>query len=179
MLDAKLIADFITAVRGLLGFIIIWLGFTQGTDALPAVVTLMLLDWTGDFVDGTIAKRSHNPRHTWIGDSDIYVDAFMSVCLGIYLISAGYVGFIVGFCYLLGWILILWRFGLDKNLLMLAQTPIYLWFIVTALHVIPESGVWMVVWVLIALTINWKRFSRNIVPKFISEVGSMLRGNHS
>ena len=179
MLDAKLIADFITAARGLLGFIIIWLGFTQGTDALPAVVTLMLLDWTGDFVDGTIAKRSHNPRHTWIGDSDIYVDAFMSVCLGIYLISAGYVGFIVGFCYLLGWILILWRFGLDKNLLMLAQTPIYLWFIVTALHVIPESGVWMVVWVLIALTINWKRFSRNIVPKFISEVGSMLRGNHS
>lgn len=179
MFDAKLVADFITAARGMLGFVIIWLGFTQGADALPAVVTLMLLDWTGDFVDGTIAKRSRHPRRTWIGSSDIYVDAFMSICLGIYLISAGYLGFVLGFWYILGWILILWRFGLDKNLLMLAQTPIYLWFIITTLQVIPESGTWLVIWVLIALAINWKRFSQDIVPKFISGIASMLRGNHS
>jgi len=179
MFDAKLVADFITAGRGLLGFVIIWLGFTQGADALPAVVTLMLLDWTGDFVDGGIARRSGNPRRTWIGSSDIYVDAFMSICLGIYLIDAGYLGFVIGFWYILGWILILWRFGLDKNLLMLAQTPIYLWFIITALRVIPESGYWLVIWVLIALAINWKRFSQDIVPKFISGIASMLRGNHS
>jgi len=179
MFDAKLVADFITATRGMLGFVIIWLGFTQTVDALPVVVTLMLLDWMGDFVDGTIARRSRHPRRTWIGDSDIYVDAFMAVCLGIYLVSAGFLGFTVGFCYLFGWILILWRFGLNKNLLMLAQTPIYLWFIVIAMQIIPKSGVWMVIWVLVALTINWKRFSRDIVPKFISEVGSMLHGNHS
>lgn len=178
MLDAKLVADFTTATRGMLGFVMIWLGLTYGAEALPIVVILMLLDWTGDFFDGTIAKRSRNPRRTWIGDSDIYVDVLVSIGLGSYLISSGYVGFVVGFWYILGWILILWRLGLDKNLLMLAQTPIYLWFIIIALRVIPESGMWLVIWVLIALTINWKRFSQDIVPKFIHGIASMLRGHH-
>lgn len=179
MFDAKLVADFITAGRGMLGFVMIWLGFTQGMDALPVIVGLMLLDWTGDFVDGTIAHRSRNPRRTWIGDSDIYVDFFMSIALGIYMIAAGFVGFALGFWYILGWILVLWRFGLDKNLLMLAQTPIYLWLILTALRLIPESGVWLILWVLVALTINWRRFSRDIVPKFIHGIASMLRGRHT
>ena len=179
MFDAKLVADFITATRGMLGFVMIWLGFTQGTDALPIIITLMLLDWTGDFVDGSIARRSRVPRRTWIGDSDIYVDLFVSIGLGIYLIEAGFVGQALGFWYILGWIVIFWRFGLDKNLLMLAQTPIYLWFIITSLQAIPESGYWLVIWVLIALTINWKRFSQDIVPKFISGIASMLRGNHT
>jgi hypothetical protein len=177
MFDAKLVADFITTARGLLGFVMIWLGLTQGADALPIVVTLMLLDWTGDFVDGSIARRSRHPRHTWIGDSDVIVDLFVSIGLGIYLISAGFVGFTLGFCYILAWILVFWRFGLDKNLLMLAQAPIYLWFILTALRMIPESGTWLVIWVLIALAINWRRFSREIVPKFISGMLSMWRGN--
>ncbi len=179
MFDAKLVADCITAGRGILGFVMIWLGFSQGEDALPVVVTLMLLDWTGDFVDGTIAKRSRHPRRTWIGDSDVYVDFFMSVALGIYLIAAGFVGFALGFWYILGWILILWRFGLDRNLLMLAQAPIYLWLILTALRLIPESGVWMVIWVAVAVTINWRRFSRDIVPKFIHGMTSIWRDRHT
>jgi hypothetical protein len=179
MFDAKLVADFITATRGMLGFVMIWLGLTQGADALPAVIVLMLLDWTGDFVDGTIARRSRHPHRTWMGSSDIYVDLFVSIGLGIYLIEAGYVGFVFGFWFILGWILIFWRFGLDKNLLMLAQAPIYLWFIVTSLRVIPASGYWLVIWVLIALVINWKRFSQDMVPKFISGIASMLHGRHS
>lgn len=179
MFDAKLVADLITAGRGLLGFVMIYLGFTQGADALPIVVTFMLLDWTGDFVDGGIARRSRSPRLTWIGSSDIYVDLFVSIGLGIYLIAAGFVGFVPGFWYILGWILLILRFGLDKNLLMLAQAPIYLWFILTALRVIPESGYWLVLWVLAALAINWRRFSRDIVPKFINGMASLWRGRHS
>ena len=179
MFDAKLVADFITVTRGVLGFVMIWLGLTQGADALPIVVALMLLDWTGDFVDGSIARRSRNPRRTWIGDADIYVDLFMSICLGVYLIAAGYVESAFGFWYILGWVLILWRFGLDKNLLMFAQTPIYLWFIIVTLRVAPEMGNWLIIWVLVALTINWKRFSRDIVPTFISGIVSMLRSRHT
>src|SRR5512143_1183550 len=85
MWDAKMVADLITATRGLLGLVMIWLGITQGEQALPAVVLLMLLDWIGDFVDGGIAHRSRRPRRTWIGDSDLYVDLFVSLCLGVYL----------------------------------------------------------------------------------------------
>jgi hypothetical protein len=170
MLDAKLVGDLITASRGILGLIIVWFGLTQREAALPAIVLLMLLDWTGDFVDGTIAHRSLHPRRTRIGDSDIYIDLFVSICLGIFLVSAGFVGLTVGFWYAIGWIVLLWRFGLDRNLLMLAQTPIYLWFIIVAVHLIPEMGYWLVIWVAAALTINWRRFSKDIVPKFISGV---------
>ena len=178
MLDAKVVADLITAARGLLGLGIVWLGIMQGEKALPMVVLLMLLDWTGDFVDGSIAQRSRHPRRTRIGDSDIYIDLFVSLCLAIYLMSTGLAGFGVGFWYLLGWALVLWRFGLDKNLLMLLQAPIYLWFILTAVHLAPELGNWLVIWVLVALAINWRRFSQEIVPKFIAGIRSIWRDRH-
>ena len=177
MLDAKMVADLITATRGLLGFVMIWLGITQGEEALPAVIILMLLDWTGDFVDGTIAHRSRHPRHTWIGDSDLYFDLFVSLCLGVYLFAAGFVS--LGFVglYLFGWTLILWHFGLDRNLLMLVQAPIYLYFIVISLQVNPDLGNWLVIWVLLAAAINWRRFTHEIIPRFIDGMRSMWNGN--
>jgi len=176
MVDAKQVGDFITASRSVLGLAIVWLGLTQGEEALPTVVLLMLLDWTGDFVDGSIAKRSRNPRRTRIGDSDVYIDLFVSLCLGIYLIEAGFVGLVFGSFYLLGWALLFWRFGLDKNLLMLVQAPIYLWFILTATQRLPESGYWLVIWVIAATATNWRRFSREIVPKFIAGMKSIWQG---
>jgi hypothetical protein len=179
MFDAKLVADSITAVRGLLGFVMVWLGFTKGMDALPAVVMLMLIDWTGDFVDGSLAKLSRHPRRTWIGENDLYIDLFVSLCLGIYLVSAGFVGLAFGVCYATAWALLLLRFGLDRNLLMLIQAPIYLWLILTALRLVPESGYWLVLWVLAATAINWKRFTREIIPHFLDGMGSIWRGRHS
>jgi hypothetical protein len=177
MLDAKMVADLITGTRGLLGFGIIWLGLTQREEALPIVALIMLLCWTGDFVDGGIAHHSRRPRRTLIGDSDIYIDLFVSLCLGIYLISAGFVGLTFGFWYLISWALILWRFGLDRNLIMLLQTPIYLYFILTAVRIIPDTGNWLVLWVLSALAINWRRFSHEIVPKFLEGMRSLWDGH--
>ena len=176
MLDAKIIADLITGTRGLLGLVMIWLGVTQGEQALPMIVLLMLLDWTGDFIDGGIAHRSRHPHHTWLGDRDVYVDLFVSLCLGIYLIEAGFVGLTLGFWYLVGWALFLWRFGLDKNLLMLIQAPIYLYFILIALRLYPAGGNWLVLWVLAATAINWRRFTQDIIPRFIAGMRSL--GDH-
>ena len=175
MLDAKFLADMITATRGLLGMVMIGLGFAQGAEVLRVVGILMLLGWTGDFVDGKIAKLSRNPRHTWLGDSDIYIDLFVSMCLGVYLIGAGFVGTIFGFCYIFFWIIILWRFGLDKNLLMLIQAPIYLYFILTILRFHPELGSALIFWVLAATAINWRRFTRDIVPNFVNGLISTWR----
>ena len=177
MLDAKVIADFITASRGLLGVLMIWLGLVQGVRALPAIVLLMLVCWTGDFVDGGIARLSRHPRHTFIGDHDVYVDLFVSLCLGAYLLSAGFVGPIFSCGYLIVWTLLLWRFGLDKNLLMLIQLPIYLDLIMNALRLIPQIGIWLVVWVLVATAINWRRFTHEIVPQFIAGMRS-IGGGH-
>jgi hypothetical protein len=176
MMDAKMVADLITATRGLLGLVMIWLGLTQRAQALPMIVLLMLLDWTGDFVDGRIAQRSRRPRHTWIGSSDLYIDLFVSLCLAVYLQGAGFVGFGVVSLYLLGWAGILWRFGLDRNLLMLLQAPIYLYLILTALRLFPDGGIWLVLWVFVATAINWRRFTREIIPRFINGLRSL--GGH-
>lgn len=179
MIDAKLVADMITAGRAMLGLALIWLGLAQGADALPAVVMLMLLDWTGDFIDGTIAKRSRHPRRSWIGDCDVQVDAFVSIGLGIYMMSAGFVVASVGFWYAVLWVLIFMRFGLERNLLMLAQTPVYLWFIIVVLQLAPSMGNWLIVWVGVALVINWRRFSRETVPTFIRTIMAMGRGRRT
>ena len=179
MFDAKTVADLITATRGLFGLVMIWLGLTQGESTLPTVVVLMLLDWTGDFVDGGIAKRSRRPRRTFIGDSDLYIDLFVSLGLGIYLVSAGFVGLTFGACYVIAWTLLVWWFGLDRNLLMLVQAPIYLWLILTSLRVIPESGTWLIVWVLVATAINWRRFAHEIIPKFLEGMNSIWHGRRS
>ena len=179
MLDAKNVADLITATRGLLGFVMIWLGFTQGERALPLMVLLMLLDWTGDFVDGAIAHRSRHPRHTWIGDSDLYVDLLVSLCLATYLLASGFISLGVVSLYLCGWALLLWRFGLDRNLLMLLQAPIYLYFILVAVRSIPSLGNWLVIWVLLATLINWRRFTHEIIPNFIHGMNSLWRDRRS
>ncbi len=173
MIDAKTVADLITGTRGLIGLLIVWLGLTQGEKVLPVIALLMLLDWTGDFFDGSLAQRSRHPRRTRLGDSDIYIDLFVSLCLTTYLLSAGLVAPLIAFWYLLAWTLILWRFGLEKNLLMLLQTFIYLWFIFVALRLIPQIGYWLVIWVLTATVINWRRFSREIVPSFIQAMIGM------
>jgi hypothetical protein len=178
MLDAKSVADLITATRGLLGFVMIWLGFTQGAQALPIIVLLMLLDWTGDFVDGGIAHRSRNPRRTRIGDSDLYIDLFVSLCLATYLIAAGFISLGFVSLYLVGWALLLLRFGLDRNLIMLLQAPIYLYFILIAIRFVPDTGHWLVIWVLVATAINWRRFTHEIIPKFLDGVSSLGRGRH-
>lgn len=177
MLDAKSFADLITVARGLLGTWMLWLGLTQNRGALPIVIPLMVICWTGDFVDGTLAHHSRHPRRTWIGDHDVHMDTFVSVCLGAYMIGAGYVGFTVGCVYLVGWIIIFALAGLERNLLMLAQTPIYLTFILTAMHFMPDRGLLLVVWVLTALAINWQRFSKDTVPKFIARMKSYWDGH--
>ncbi len=179
MVEAKVIADCITISRGLLGIVMIWLGVAQGDRALPVIVLLMILCWTGDFVDGGIARRSRHPHHTFIGDHDVYVDLFVSLCLGGYLLSAGFVGPIFSCGYLIFWTLFLWRFGLDKNLLMLIQLPIYLDLIMIALRLVPQSGTWLVLWILVATLINWRRFTHEIVPQFIAGMRSLGGGRGS
>lgn len=178
MFDAKLLADFITSLRVFLGFILAWLGLSYGKEALPLATIILLLDWTGDFLDGRIARLTSNPRMTWIGNHDLQVDLFFSLGLGVYLVGSGYVTNIVAICYLVIWGLLLWYWGFDRNLLMLIQAPIYLSFILIALMEQVNLGFWLVLWVLGMLTINWKKFSLEIVPSFIHGIQNLWSSKH-
>jgi hypothetical protein len=167
MIDPKGIADFITLVRGLLGMFLAWLGFTYGSDSLPEAILVMMLCWTGDMLDGGLARMNQPPRHNWLGDNDLYVDVFVSLGLGAYLTGAGFIPWTIACLYLVVWGLLIWRFGPDKNLLMLVQAFIYGYFIWVALKISPQTGRWLVAWILFAMILNWRRFATCVVPEFI------------
>ncbi len=177
MPDAKSIADLITLSRGIIGLGLVWLGLMHSPETVPVAVVLMILDWTSDFIDGSIAHLSRHPRRTWIGDRDLQFDVFASLCLGVYLIATGFVGWIVGISYLVVWGLVFWRFGSDRNLLMLFQGFIYLRLIFVAFDQAPVYGYWILIWIAVATAINWKRFTQQIIPKFVDGMKS-LRGGH-
>ena len=178
MFDAKWIADLITAARATLGVVMIWLGITQGEQALPIVIPMMILCWSGDFFDGMIARRSRNPRKTYIGDHDVQIDMFVSVCLALYMLFAGLASATLVIWYFILWAVIFWRFGLDHNLLMLAQTPIYLYFVLIGLRDYPALGYLMVFFVLLVLVFHWRRFSQDVVPNFLRGVKSLWTHKH-
>jgi hypothetical protein len=178
MFDAKLLADLITVTRGSLGLIMVWLGMTRGERALPIVIPMMILCWSGDFFDGMLARHSRPPRKTFIGNHDVQIDLFVSICLGLYMVFTELIDTSIGVWYFMGWAVIFWRFGMDRNLLMLAQTPIYLCFILIGLRDYPLLGSLMVIWVMLTTAILWRRFSQEVVPHFIEGMKSLWTHKH-
>ncbi len=51
----------------------------------------MIANWTGDLLDGRIARRSRMVDHTWIGDHDLEVDMAVSTGLLVYMQQSGFV----------------------------------------------------------------------------------------
>jgi hypothetical protein len=177
MVSPKGIADLITLIRGLMAFLLAWLGFTRGSDSLHLAVILMLICWTGDLVDGGIARLNRPPRKTWLGDHDLYVDLIVSLGLGAYLVGAGFLTWMIGCAYLIAWAILLWRFGPDRSLLMLFQAFIYGFFIWVALREDPQTGRWLVAWILAVTALSWRRFSNQVVPGFIQDMKSIWHKN--
>ena len=180
MLDWKLLADIVTLLRGLLGLSLVWLGFdapATGEPAarLPSAVWVMLLCWAADFLDGRLARLGRELRHTWIGDRDVYVDVFVSLCLGLYLVAAGFVSPLLGVLYLLACAVIFRTVGPNHGYLMLVQAPIYAFFLWVALHQVPQVGLWLLGWVAFILLVNWSRFTREVVPGFLDDVRNSAR----
>ena len=174
MLNAKQVADFVTLFRGLLGFGLVWLGLTEGAGGLDKAVFIMIIAWTGDAIDGKIARRSKEYHQTWIGEHDLEIDMAVSCALLIYLLTAGFINVWLASLYVLVWTVILWRWKNVKVLGMLSQAPIYAYFITIALILLPNIGVWILVWMVIAILITWPRFPRMIVPGFLGGVREFL-----
>lgn len=175
MLVAKQVADFITVARALLAVFLAWLGFTQGAAGLPVAVWTMIIDWSGDALDGPIARRSRVFYHTWIGDHDLQIDMLVSAGLLVYMLAAGFVEVWVAGVYLLIWLLIFWRWGAASVLGMLFQAPIYGWFVWVALREVPAIGIWLIVWMAFALITTWPKFPKTIVPGFLGSMSEVLK----
>jgi phosphatidylglycerophosphate synthase len=170
MLNAKQVADFVTLFRGLLGFGLVWLGLTEGPEGLSKAVIIMIIAWTGDAVDGKIARRSLEKYNTWIGDHDLEIDMAVSCALLVYLITSGFVNAWIASIYVLLWTFILWRWKNVKALGMLSQAPVYGYFILVALLVLPNVGVWILAWIITVVIITWPQFPNQVVPGFLGGV---------
>ena len=163
----KQVADTITYGRLALAFGLVALGLAQGSSGVGLAVWLMIADWTGDCLDGAIARHSRVQAHSWIGDHDLAVDMMVSVGLLAFLRLAGLVDFWLASAYLVGWALVFWRWRVPAALGMLFQAPIYGWFIINALRLSPANGRWLVVWILAAIAITWPKFPKVVVPGFL------------
>lgn len=174
MLVAKQVADLITWARALLALWIPWLGVNQGAKSLPLVVILMIANWTADSIDGPLARRSRIQYRTWIGEHDLQVDMLISVGLLGYMVAASIILWQIGAIYLLLWLFVFWRVGIPHVLGMLFQAPTYGWFILFAIREIPQIGLWLIVWVLVAMIVTWPKFPKVIVPTVIRDVKALF-----
>jgi cardiolipin synthase len=167
-LVAKQLADFITLLRSSLALIFPWLALVYGRESLPWAGALLALNWTGDILDGTLARRSKFEQQTWIGDHDLEVDMGVSLGLLFYLLINNYVQALIILLYLGIWALYFLNKGLPRSMGMLFQAPVYAWFIYMELAFAPKVGYMLVGWVLSAVVITWPRFPREVIPNFLS-----------
>jgi hypothetical protein len=165
---AKQVADLLTFTRGLLLFILPWLALTSGQESLSLAAILLIANWTGDILDGALARRSSKRYNTWIGDHDLEIDMAVSLGLLVYMLVTGYIPLPIGVVYILIWTIYLWRKGIPRTMGMLFQAPIYAWFIYTSLRYTPSTGLWVIAWLLAVVVITWPRFPREVIPGFLS-----------
>jgi cardiolipin synthase len=165
---AKMFADMLTLSRLIIFGGILWLGLEDGSSRLPAAITLLILSWTTDALDGPLARRSQGQVSTWLGDHDLEVDMVVSIGVLVFLLRSGFVEALIVSVYVFLWALIFWRYGNYRSLGMLFQAPIYTWFIVISMREAPSVGVWMLVWIALAVLITWPRFPREVIPGFLS-----------
>jgi len=177
--NTKQLADAITGTRLLLAGGYLWLGLARGAAGLPVAGWLLLANWTGDSVDGALARRSRPYYHTWLGDHDLEVDMLVATGLLAFLAVAGFLPGLWAAVYLLLWFLVFAFLDIPRSLGMLAQAPVYAWFIGTAVRHAPLVGWSLVAWILAALIITWPRFPREIVPGFLGGLRSLVRGRRA
>lgn len=175
MLLAKSLADVLTASRLMIALILTWLGIHQNPATLPLAIVLLLASWITDGLDGPLARRGAWNHQTWIGDHDLEIDVLVSLGLLCYLIFAHFLSWPYGAIYLLLWATICFRWGWQRELAMVFQGPIYLWFMLISLRDAPTLGLILPLWVLTVVTLTWPRFPKEIVPGFLSGMKELFK----
>jgi hypothetical protein len=174
MVVSKQVADVITWARALIAISLPLIGITQGAKSLQLAVILLIANWTADSVDGVLARRSRVQYRTWIGDHDLEIDMLISIGALAYLAIAGFILWQVAAVYVLVWLVVFWRFGIPHVLGVLFQVPIYAFFIVLAMLEIPQTGLWLLIWVAVAIIVSWPKFPKVIIPEFVGDVRDLF-----
>ncbi|MGD2251770.1 MAG: hypothetical protein PVF70_02525 [Anaerolineales bacterium] len=168
MLVAKQVADAITVGRMVVIPLLIWVGATQGAAGLDLVTWILMPAWTGDILDGQLARRSRVKYTTWVGEHDLHFDMLICITTLIYMLMSGFIILPVAAVYLLVWALIFWRWGVTVALGDLFMSPIYAWLLVVVFRETVSTRWWLLAFLLIGTILNWTRFAKQLVPKFFA-----------
>ncbi|HEY63783.1 MAG TPA: hypothetical protein G4O02_04370 [Caldilineae bacterium] len=163
-------ADLLTLFRGLVALWLVWLGATRGASALPMAVTITLIAWVGDSLDGWLARRARRP--TLLGRYDFLVDVLLTWGALLYITLSGFLPMWVTAVYtLLAGVAVaaLQR----KAVLVLFMRPVDLTCGVVALTGAPEVR-WMIAATLAGLAVAQRQRLRTRLPRWLCEVAQML-----
>jgi len=172
-MNSKQLADSITLGRAAGALGLVGWGMAHGAESLPAAAVFMVANWTGDILDGALARRSPRARRTWIGDHDLEVDMWVAGCLLAYLAVTGLANARLAAGYVVAWAVLLAASGWPRALGMLCQAPIYGGLFVITVGRAPALAVGMGLWVLIAIVLTWPRFPQTVVPEFLAGLRAM------
>jgi len=175
MLTPSTFANILTGLRAVVALLLPVFGALQGREALASSVYLMLVAWVSDYFDGTLARRHSSHRPSWLGAHDLQVDLLVAMGLLLYLLQSGYVSTLFALGYVVAWMLALRRFGMDKTTGSLLQGPIYGIFLWIAAQDAPAAALWVPAWVVVVLSISWRRFLGQVLPEFFAGLGRLLR----
>ena len=167
-------ADRLTASRALIALLILLMG-TQGRQALPTVILLLILGWTTDILDGSLARRAFRERggveeegaeRTRLGEHDFLLDMVMVYSSFLYLVAAGYVPVEWAALYtLIAGIFIVWARG-SKAVTELFAFPLVALPLIIAYHEAPWAAYAYIAWIVAALGLCWGRFV-GVVAEFL------------
>jgi phosphatidylglycerophosphate synthase len=166
--NGKAIADALTVTRVVIAFLIVLCAIFADKSLLPLVVTLTLIGWTTDVLDGKMARRDPSDRKTWIGDMDFGADMLMVYAGLLYFITAGYLPFWPFFFYGIyaAVTAIIWT---KKSTIMAVAAPIAAVPIIFSFVYYPIWGWIFIGWIAVDLLFNWSDFTAEI-GEFIEDV---------
>jgi hypothetical protein len=165
--DLASVADGLTASRLVLAAVI---GIAVASDRLDVSAVVLVIAWLTDLLDGMAARAATGP--TRFGDWDFRVDVTLGMSLLVGLIIGGRVPVwvVLSAVVLLG----VWaRIGGNPAPAMLFMAVVYAWYLLNLF--IDKPALW---WVPVAaipfvLIIDWRRFSRTILPAFFSGMAKL------
>ena len=168
----NVLADTLTALRGVFVLIILYIGLLRGPDeGLAIAAPLTGLAWITDILDGLLARRARRPTH--LGRFDGVVDKGLTLALAVCLIAWSVLPFLPVVIGLALADLSERKFNM-RALMQLAMALVYGVFILTAWRVAPRWGWVLTGSALLVPVINPRRAQQQIMG-FLGQMGDILR----
>ena len=168
----NVLADMLTALRGVFVLIILYTSLLRGPDeGLASVALLTSLAWITDVLDGPLARRARRP--TRLGRCDLAADIGLTLALAACLIAWGILPFlpVVGGLGLVGLSVRKLR---AMALLQLAMGMVYGTFILAAWQMAPQWGRALTGSVGLVVLLNPRRAWQQVTG-FLDQAGGILR----